>query len=348
MKHSMSHGERHLAEPTRIAVSYTFDYIVIGVCIIGFLLLDKVHGFKQPFALTNINLQYPYALKDRVPAWAAGVIAVVVPLVICALWIVAEGKWRGRKNPRGSDTSIWWEVNAMILGLGLATAGTIVITGIFKNVTGRPRPDVIARCMPRAGSADAQPYGLVTAAICTQTDNSILNDGFKSFFSGHSSICFGGLGYLSLWIAARVHVLDQRGEVWKTFIVLVPLLAASLVALSRIQDARHHPFDVIFGAIVGMLVAWGSYRQYYPSLASAHAGWAYPMRTWGSRPSEPAEVDPTNYELDRLGSPYQHPRGTSVEEAGVFNGANFASNTQYRPAPFAKSRRPEYSAQTQI
>lgn len=63
---------------------------------------------------------------------------------------------------------------------------------------------------------------------------------------------------------------------------IVPLLAASLVGLSRIRDAKHHPFDVVFAAMVGMTVAWGAYRQYYLSLASLNAGFAYPVRSWGS------------------------------------------------------------------
>lgn len=41
-----------------------------------------------------------------------------------------------------------WEMNCAILGLGLSVAGAICITGALKNVTGKPRPDVIARYPP--------------------------------------------------------------------------------------------------------------------------------------------------------------------------------------------------------
>jgi hypothetical protein len=75
--------------------------------------------------------------------------------------------------------------------------------------------------------------------------------------------------------------MDNRGEVWKTFIVLVPLLAASLMAVSRIMDARHHPFDVITGAMLGQFMAWVAYRQYFPPLTEPKKkGHAYPPRTW--------------------------------------------------------------------
>lgn len=41
--------------------------------------------------------------------------------------------------------------------------------------------------MPKPGSKNADVYGLVTDAICTQTNHHILRDGFKSWPSGHSS-----------------------------------------------------------------------------------------------------------------------------------------------------------------
>lgn len=106
--------------------------------------------------------------------------------------------------------------------------------------------------------------------------------GFRSFPSGHSSSSFGGLFYLSLYLAAKLHVLDQRGEVWRTFIVLIPTLAASMIAGSRIIDARHHPFDVLFGSALGIVCGWASYRQYFPPVHHTwEKGRAYPMRTWG-------------------------------------------------------------------
>jgi len=76
--------------------------------------------------------------------------------------------------------------------------------------------------------------------------------------------------------------MDNRGEVWKTVLVLIPYLAASLVAVSRIMDARHHPFDVLSGAALGLGTAWISYRQYFPAISNPKAkGRAYSRRTWG-------------------------------------------------------------------
>ena len=60
--------------------------------------------------------------------------------------------------------------------------------------------------------------------------------------------------------------------------ILIPSLGAALVAGSRIMDARHHPFDVLSGSLLGILVAWASYRQYFPPLNDFKAkGRAYPI-----------------------------------------------------------------------
>jgi len=73
--------------------------------------------------------------------------------------------------------------------------------------------------------------------------------------------------------------------------VLVPTLGAALIAVSRIMDARHHPFDVLFGSLLGTVVAWCSYRQYFgPISESWRKGRAYPIRTWATEPAGPDSV----------------------------------------------------------
>lgn len=46
-------------------------------------------------------------------------------------------------------------------------------------MVGRPRPDLISRCLPAPGSTDRPLFGLSTYEICTTTNQLRLDDGFK-------------------------------------------------------------------------------------------------------------------------------------------------------------------------
>ncbi|KAF2109311.1 lipid phosphate phosphatase-like protein 1 [Lophiotrema nucula] len=293
--------------PKRVIFSYIFDYVIIVVLIVTFYIIDKIPPFYQHFSLDNYTLHYPFAEHERIPVFELCLIAVAAPAAIIAVYtLVIDGLFSHQKSMPSSGRlrritgryrfkDRLWELNCGILGLGVAVGAAFTITGALKNAIGKPRPDLIARCQVDPKKYDewfnlqgVQKLVLVTHDICTQTDKAKLNDGFKSFPSGHSSTAFAGLFYLSLYLAAKMHVLDSKGEVWKTFVVMVPTLAAALVAGSRIMDARHHPFDVITGSMLGILVAWAAYRQYFPPVSETwRKGRAFPIRAWGTGPAAP-------------------------------------------------------------
>ncbi|KAH0346794.1 PAP2-domain-containing protein, partial [Aureobasidium melanogenum] len=282
---------REFRRCSRALLRYILDYVIIVVLAILFLAIDKIDGFRQHFALQNYTLQYCVFNIHRV---TLADLEEDIPM--------HDAEGTGRRLGRYRLVDRLWELNCGILGLALSEGTAFVITGTLKNTVGKPRPDLIDRCQPKAGSIDPSPYGLSNSTICTQTDMSILRDGFRSFPSGHSSSSFAGLFYLSLYLAAKLHIWDSRGEVWKIFVVIIPSLGAALIAASRIMDARHHPFDVIVGSLLGIGCAWLSYRQYFPPVTETwRKGRAYPIRTWGQETAPPPAAMSTAYEP--LGQP---------------------------------------------
>ena len=146
--------------------------------------------FHQHFSLRNYTLQYPYAVHERVPVALLYAVAMAGPMGVISLYtLVIDGIFShsGLKRRRYRLKDRLWELNCGILGLFLSFMLTYVVTGTLKNAIGKPRPDLIARCAPKEGSADPLPFGISDSSICTQTDMSLLNDGFRSFPSGHSS-----------------------------------------------------------------------------------------------------------------------------------------------------------------
>lgn len=48
----------------------------------------------------------------------------------------------------------------------------------------------------------------------------------------------------------------------------MPLFGALLIGLSRLADYRHDIYDVTTGSVLGLGVAYFTYRRFYPSLRS--------------------------------------------------------------------------------
>jgi diacylglycerol diphosphate phosphatase/phosphatidate phosphatase len=169
---------------------------------------------------------------------------------------------------------------------------TTFITDVIKNAVGRPRPDLISRCKP----LNTTPKDvLVDISVCTETDHHTLQDGWRSFPSGHSSFAFSGLGFLALFFAGQMHVFRPRTDLTKALLAVSPLIGAALIAISRCEDYRyvlchvcdtiksnhvcsHDVYDVTCGSILGMSVAYFSYRRYYPRLHSSKCDEPFPSR----------------------------------------------------------------------
>jgi len=83
------------------------------------------------------------------------------------------------------------------------------------------------------------------------------------------------MGYLALYVAGRVKLFDGHGHGWKIFLFLAPFMGATVVAITRVDDYRHHWEDVVVGCLVGLMFAIFFYRMRYPALYSPSAGIPY-------------------------------------------------------------------------
>ncbi|KAJ9708274.1 hypothetical protein PVL29_000370 [Vitis rotundifolia] len=212
---------------------------------IAIILFVFIHPFYRFVGKDMMNdLKYP--LKDNtVPGWAVPMYAVLLPIVIFILFYL-----------RRRDV---YDLHHSILGLLFSVLITVVITEAIKDAVGRPRPDFFWRCFPDGKDVYDQ-WGDV---ICHGKD-SVIREGHKSFPSGHTSGSFAGLGFLSLYLSGKIQAFDRKGHVAKLCIVFLPLLAASLVGVSRVDDYWHHWQDVFAGGLLGLVVAFFCYLQFFP------------------------------------------------------------------------------------
>lgn len=145
------------------------------------------------------------------------IIPVFVVLVVALIFVP------GNTVPKGTPASlVWkrrlWELHVGWLGLALSLASAWFITNGMKNLFGKPRPDLLSRCNPDIANFSKYVVGgenvaggfqrLVRAAICQgmadrEDAQEILEDGFRSYPSGHASSAAAGLIYLSLFISSK-------------------------------------------------------------------------------------------------------------------------------------------------
>jgi diacylglycerol diphosphate phosphatase / phosphatidate phosphatase len=214
------------------------------------------------FRLDDRSKQYPHALVERVSPLQNILLAGVGPLVVIIIWTIIT-------------RSGLHKTHVTILGLLISVFLTTLLTDFIKNAIGRPRPDLIDRCKPQPGTPE---HDLITIDVCTETHYHTLHDGWRSFPSGHSSWAFAGLGYLSLFLAGQMHVFRPHVDFARILIFLTPLCLAALVAMSRMADYRHDKYDVTCGSLLGMAVAYTTYRRYYRPLRHRKCDTPYPSR----------------------------------------------------------------------
>ncbi|KAL9604634.1 MAG: hypothetical protein Q9219_000354 [cf. Caloplaca sp. 3 TL-2023] len=178
-------------------------------------------------------------------------------------------------NPSQSSNR-FHKTHVTALGLLISLLLTSFLTDILKNAIGRPRPDLLARCKPVRG---AQTHKLVTIDVCTEKNHHTLHDGWRSFPSGHSSFAFSGLGYLTFFLAGQLHIFRPHTDFLRFLLALTPLVCAAMITISRCEDYRHDVYDVTVGSILGLAIAYFSYRRYYPSLKSRGCDTPYPSPT---------------------------------------------------------------------
>ncbi|KAK9272595.1 hypothetical protein L1049_002969 [Liquidambar formosana] len=236
-----------------VARTHMHDWLILLLLAVIEVILFVIHPFYR-FVGKDMMADLKYPLKSNtVPVWAVPMYAVLLPI---AIFLVVYFRRR--------DV---YDLHHAILGLLFSVLVTAVITDAIKDGVGRPRPDFFWRCFPD-GKDVYDKWGNV---IC-HGDKNVIKEGHKSFPSGHTSWSFAGLGFLSLYLSGKIKVFDRRGHVAKLCIIFLPLLVASLVGISRVDDYWHHWQDVFAGGLLGLVVATFCYLQFFPPPYHAQ-GW---------------------------------------------------------------------------
>ncbi|KAJ6515044.1 lipid phosphate phosphatase 1 [Mycena vitilis] len=235
--------------------SYLVDWIVVAAFWVLSELANKLPVFERDFNAGDPVINHPHKHNQ-----ISGALNHFIALLIPAATVAAVGLLRL------SFVTLHHGILALLASRGMAR----LITNVLKQ---RLRPDFLARCKWDD-----------VALKCTGKKSTI-SEGRLSFPSGHSSAAFAGMTFLSFWIAgqtaawafhAPVPAASFRSSRLGRFsLTLLPVWWSVYVAVTRLEDYRHHKEDVIAGGLIGVLCGALCYLAFWPSPFSARSFTSY-------------------------------------------------------------------------
>ncbi|KAK5164974.1 uncharacterized protein LTR77_009639 [Saxophila tyrrhenica] len=201
----------------RLVLSYVIDWLVIFLIAGLGGLFNFIEPYKRPFSLLDLSISFPYITPELVPYEYLIFICGMAPAIIIALisLLLVPGPRHCRSLNRSQIIRLkFWEFERGWAGFCLSLAIGFFITQSMKNVFGKPRPNLLERCQPDLDNIASHRVGgwgedisarwtLVSASICTNNNRRVLDDGFRSFPSGHSSFSWSAMLYLSLFLCSK-------------------------------------------------------------------------------------------------------------------------------------------------
>ncbi|AET37320.1 phosphatidate phosphatase LPP1 Ecym_1062 [Eremothecium cymbalariae DBVPG len=269
---------------------YLMIFTGLGVLVATELLLPP--RVSRPFRLDDARISKPYKENEIVPNSLCILLSAGLPMVVVfAVCVAKRRSWSCDSVPlplpvsvrRGSGArsaaagasanaatagptstatatiqaplnSSWLAItdpalhifHCNMVHLWLSISLMAPITSILKIMIGNQRPDFLARCQPSAGGAAPGAGDLLGFHSCTNKNLAILYEGYKSTPSGHSSFIACGMAFLFQWLSR--YLPTRRRWLPQFWCILLALV----VMYSRVLDGRHHWYDVISGAIIGL------------------------------------------------------------------------------------------------
>ncbi|MES1915856.1 MAG: hypothetical protein MHM6MM_007748 [Cercozoa sp. M6MM] len=176
--------------------------------------------------------------EEEMPVWLL--------LCLCAVLLVIVVLTMWARVSKRATLRVWL---ALTVGVVAALAVNFGATNGVKRAVGRPRPDFLWRC-----DYDA------TTHTCAG-DEKVIEEGYKSFPSGHSSFASVSAMLFSLLMGTLLSKTALRSAPMMRALITMalPALFALFFVTQRVTSHWHHPSDVIAGAAIGCMSAYAGF-----------------------------------------------------------------------------------------
>ncbi|KAI1461060.1 acid phosphatase/Vanadium-dependent haloperoxidase [Annulohypoxylon moriforme] len=202
---------------------------------------------------------YPYR-PQIISSWLDTVLAILVPLFFL---VILQIRIRS-----------FWDLNNFIMGFIYALETSSAFQVMIKWLIGGLRPSFYTICQPDPSlaanttlNAIGYRHYMYTSQICTNGQGRPLWNAMQSFPSGHSTTICAAAVYIFLYLNAKLKVFaNYHSSMWKLALLYCPILGACLVCGSLTVDASHNWYDILAGAIIGIVFSFSAYRMVYASI----------------------------------------------------------------------------------
>ncbi|CAK1550806.1 unnamed protein product [Leptosia nina] len=225
--------------------------LLLLVCLlVGLFELGVIPHHKNGFYCNDPGLSFPFT-GDTV-----SFLVLVLSIIFCPFVLVFVTEYIFHNSTYNTQTRLRHVARTTLYIYRSYAYGLFFNLGVvevMKGLTGNPRPTFFDICEPdTAKTCNGSEY--VSTFECTSTRFSswYQTDAYHSFPSGHTSLSV----YCGLFMA---WYLQKRAFDWRhRTVFLVPVLQmasvtyAAICSLTRITDRRHHWWDVLTGAVIGV------------------------------------------------------------------------------------------------
>lgn len=264
------------------------------------------------------ELSYPYTLDQHrrsidvvIPPYAAYLLGGALSFLVV---LIAQVRVRS-----------FWDVHTAFFALRSSLVCACACQVIIKWLIGGLRPYVLDYCDPDTSlRTEHDGVGFHGAFFTRQACRGNSDEPFESFPSGHATATSACAVFLFLYLNAKLKVFaNYRPAMWKLILVFAPLLASVMASLSLVAGGVHHPGDVVFGTLIGVVFSFYSYRIAYAAVwdwrynhIPLHGERAFKFVSdmdgaddvatravgWGLRPGHPHAYRPQGIESDSFQS----------------------------------------------
>jgi len=227
--------------------------------------LVKVADTRQfPITFASGDIVYPeFAYPRRkasiVPIWLDALLATLIPTLF---FVIAQIRVRS-----------FYDLNVAFWGNIWSVITATLFQVFLKVLIGGFRPHFLAICNPDIATLRAQGKGtgyqniMFDKSVCNPANQKQLDDAMKSFPSGHSAAAMAGFVFLSLYFNAKMKIFsDERPHFYKLLVFFAPILGATLICCAMTVDNAHHWYDVLVGAVIGVVCAFATFRTSFASV----------------------------------------------------------------------------------